>query len=210
MKNLSKGYRIGPYTTSQTELRDLTKAWVCISLAFGILLSGFSLSSRGWDIVALLMSFIVAAITVGIGFIVHELSHKIIAQRYGCQAEFRAFDNFLIIGIFMALFLRILIAAPGAVMISGPVGKSRNGKISMAGPTSNLAVALGFLAVAVIFGHNIITYYGFFINSLLAGFNMLPVAMFDGRKIFEWNKAVWGILAVVAAVFVFISYNIPV
>ena len=32
---------------------------------------------------------------------------------------------------------------------------------------------------------------------------MIPFAMFDGRKIFEWNKLVYGLMATLALVFVF-------
>jgi Zn-dependent protease len=205
MKNPSSFIKIGPYTTSQRELKDLTKSWAAISLAFAILLSNFNLFSGTLEVINLIISFFVAALTVGIGFIIHELSHKIVAQKYGCKAEFRAFDNFLIISIFLALFLKLLIAAPGAVMISGPVGKRRNGKISAAGPASNLLVALGFLIIALVFGSNIITYYGIFINSILAAFNLIPIAMFDGKKIFNWNKAVWSIMAILSAGLIFIS-----
>jgi len=203
MKNISSFIKIGPYTTSQRELKDLTKSWAAISLAFAILLSNFSLFSGTLEVINLIISFFVAALTVGIGFIIHELSHKIVAQRYGCKAEFRAFDNLLIMSIFLALFLKLLIAAPGAVMISGPVGKRRNGKISAAGPASNLVVAFGFLIIGIITGRSLIAYYGVLINAILAGFNLIPIAMFDGKKIFNWNKYIWVLLGIFSIIFGF-------
>ena len=51
---------------SKIELRDLGKAWLFISIAFGIVLSGGVLGA------SLLKSFILAALTVGTGFLFHS------------------------------------------------------------------------------------------------------------------------------------------
>jgi Zn-dependent protease len=97
----------------------LAKAWIVISLAFAIAMSGFSVSK-------IIIVFFVSALTVGVAFLLHELAHKLVAQHYGCYAEFRSFDNMLILAIVMSFF-GFVFAAPGAVMISGPVGIRKNG-----------------------------------------------------------------------------------
>ena len=140
-KNYVK-YKINGFlSTSNREIKDISKAWFAISIAFGILLSGASIFS-----VKFYSSFIIASLSVGIGFIFHEMGHKLMAQRYGCFAEFRAFNTMLLLAVVMA-FLGFVIAAPGAVMIAGPVGKRRNGKISAVGPAMNMAIALMFLTI---------------------------------------------------------------
>jgi Zn-dependent protease len=147
---------------------------------------------------------ILAAISVGIGFIVHELSHKITAQKYHCWAEFRADDKMLILAIIMS-FMGFVFAAPGAVMIIGQITHKQNGKISMSGPLANLIVALVFFAIASYASGVIATIasYGFIINSWLALFNMLPFGNFDGAKILMWDKKVYGAMVVVALLMVF-------
>jgi len=130
----AKQIYIGKINTSDTEIRDLIKAWIAISFAFAIVL-------RGGIGLSFYQVFIVSAITVGTGFLLHELGHKIVAQRYGCFAEFRSFDQMLVLAVIMSFF-GFVFAAPGAVMISGPVGVRRNGKISAAGPIVNLAFSL--------------------------------------------------------------------
>jgi len=182
---------------SKREIKDLLKAWVAISFAFGVVIGGsFSFSAK------FLNNFIVAALTVGIAFLVHELSHRTVARHYGCWAEFRSFDFMLLLAILMSLLFKFVLAAPGAVMISGPVGVRRNGKISAAGPGSNLVLALIFLLLS--FTLNLsglgaaIIKYGFVINTWLALFNMIPFGMFDGVKILRWNKVVYGLMAAVA------------
>ncbi len=193
--------KIGNIVTSKTELNDLFKAWLAISLAFAIVMGGFSFSTK------FILIFLIAALTVGLGFIIHEMGHKIVAQHYGCFAEFRAFNTMLWLAVIMAFF-GFVFAAPGAVMISGPVGVRRNGKISMAGPLANLIFALFFLTLLLIPVTGLLKTlagYGFLINTWLGLFNLLPFWNFDGKKILRWNKLVYGIMVFVGFVFMFVQ-----
>lgn len=193
----SNQIRIGNVTTSEIEIRDLIKAWIAISIAFTIMFSSSAFARSFY------VKFVMASLTVGTGFLLHELGHKIIAQRYGCFAEFRSFDLMLLFSIIMSFF-GFVVAAPGAVMISGRVSNARNGKISAAGPIVNLVLASVFLAI--IFSpvpsyFKFLSYYGLMINSWLALFNMIPFWLFDGYKIFKWSKKVY--FAIVVAAFSF-------
>jgi len=201
---------IGKINTSEREIRDLIKAWVAISIAFAVVLNKFP-SLRMLDL-SFYQIFIIAAVTVGTGFLFHELGHKIIAQRYGCFAEFRSFDQMLMLAIIMSFF-GFVFAAPGAVMINGPVGVKRNGKISAAGPIVNLALALLFLSVLFTFPTGflkIMAFYGFFINSWLALFNMIPVWNFDGAKILRWDKRIYGLIVAFALGLLFLQNFISI
>jgi len=191
---------IGKINTSEREIRDLIKAWVAISIAFAMVMKGFANLS-------FYQAFIVAAITVGTGFLLHEMGHKIVAQRYGCFAEFRSFDKMLLLAILMSFFGFVL-AAPGAVMINGPVGVRRNGKISAAGPIVNLVLALLFLWLLLMRPAGflgIIAFYGYFINSWLALFNMIPIWNLDGAKVLRWDKTVYGIIVTIALGLMFLQ-----
>lgn len=188
----SKQIRLGKINTSNIEIGDILKAWLAVSLAFGIVLSS-SFSD-------FYQKFIIASLTVGIGFLLHELGHKFVAQRYGCFAEFRSFDNMLILAVAMSFF-GFVFAAPGAVMISGRVSPRKNGLISAAGPLINIGLAILFLPLLFIpvpF-FRALAIYGFLINSWLALFNMIPFGFFDGYKVWRWSKAAYA--AIVAAAF---------
>ncbi len=200
-KALKPGFNI-----SEREIKDLTRAWIILSLAFAIVFQGFSLSVR------FLLAWGVALLTVGTAFIFHEMGHKIMAQKYGCFAEFRSFDKMLVFALLMSFF-GFVFAAPGAVMISGPVGTKRNGKISAWGPGTNIILAIIFLYInAMSVGNvmSVISYYGFVVNSWLALFNLLPFPMFDGKKILKWNKTVYGLMIFVAFVLMILQGSISV
>ncbi|MBI2661621.1 site-2 protease family protein [Candidatus Woesearchaeota archaeon] len=187
----AKQISFGSIKTSGREIFDLIKAWIAISIAFAMLLS----TGRGFY-----AAFAISSLTVGIGFLLHELGHKLVAQRYGCFAEFRSFDAMLMLAVAMSFF-GFVFAAPGAVMITGKVGKGRNGKISMAGPVVNLALALIFLGIYIAAGSGTaggIAFYGFTINIWLALFNMIPFWNFDGEKILRWSRLHYGIIVAVS------------
>lgn len=180
--------------TSKKEIIDLTKAWIAISIAFGIILSSS---------ISLQKAVFVAAFSVGLGFLLHELAHKLVAQHYRCFAEFRSFDPMLLLAIVMA-FVGFVFAAPGAVMIQGYVDYRKNGIISIAGPITNLVLAVIFLGLLALGIFPIVSQYGFVINSWLALFNMIPVWQLDGKKVFVWNKLAYFIVVAVAFFFSFI------
>ena len=196
-----KQIKIGKISSSEEEIRDLLKAWLALSIAFAVLLGGSVFSVRFY------YSFIIASLTIGIAFILHEMGHKLVAQHYGCFAEFRSFDSMLVLAVIMSFF-GFVFAAPGAVMISGPVGKRRNGIISAAGPGINLILAFIFLGVLFMPPTGIIktiASYGFLINSWLALFNMLPFWNFDGKKILAWNKIAYALMVIIAVSLMFLQ-----
>ena len=198
--SMGKQIYIGNINTSEKEIKDLLKAWLAISFAFAMVLR------HGIDL-SLYQVFIVSAVTVGTGFLLHELGHKFVAQRYGCFAEFRSFDQMLLLAVIMSFF-GFVFAAPGAVMIMGRVDVKRNGIISAAGPVVNLVLALFFLSLLFMFPDGllkILAFYGFFINSWLALFNMIPVWNFDGAKVLKWDKKVYGTIVAISLLFLFMQ-----
>lgn len=196
-------------TFSRIELRDLTKAWLAISIAFAIALAG-GIFSLAWNI-SFLQNIFLAAVTVGVGFLLHELGHKIVAQRYGCFAEFRS-DTMMLGLALITSFFGFIFAAPGAVMIAGHVSRERNGKISLAGPLVNISLALLFLASALLVKEGFLGSlfaFGFFINTWLAIFNMLPLWILDGKKVWAWNKTLYIITMVFAVALLVLGQFLP-
>lgn len=180
---------------SNIEIKDLAKAWIAISIAFGIVLS------RQLN---LINAIIIAGVTVGTGFLFHELGHKFMAQRYRCWAEFRSFDPMLLFAILISFF-GFVFAAPGAVMISGYVDMEKNGKISLAGPLVNYILAIIFFVVLQLTGITLAV-YGFMINSWIGLFNLIPFGNFDGSKILRWNRYVYFGMVIFGIVLLMVSF----
>lgn len=183
---------------SRVEIEHLLRAWVLVSLAFAILITGFSLTAT--FAVAMLFS----AITAGIGFLGHELMHKYVAQRYGCWAEFRANDFML--GLMVVLsFFGFIFAAPGGVFIANHVTLRKNGIISLAGPLTNIVFGVLFAGLTFILPVPLqpLGLYGMNINFWLGFFNLLPLPGIDGSKVLAWNKWVYAITFIASIVLAF-------
>jgi len=184
--------------TSPKEVKHLAIAWLSISFAFAVMMMYPKVGRP--PVTELLRPYMfhnltLALITVGTGFLLHELGHKAVAQRYGCWAEFRASFEMIFVAVFGAWTMGFLFAAPGAVEIYGPVSRRINGHISAAGPVVNLVLAALFYPLTAMTGFaGDVGQFGVFINLLLAGFNMLPFGPLDGVKILEWSKPAFAVL----------------
>src|SRR3989338_4251889 len=156
---------------SRKEVKELWIAGLIISLAFAILLAGGYNALFSFNL-SILVVFFIAFFTAGTGFLLHELMHKYVAQKYGLTAEFRAFYPMLGLALLFSFF-GFIIAAPGAVFIYGFVNRERNGKISIAGPWMNIFLALVFLLLSLILSDAVgaldyLLTYGLYINAFLA------------------------------------------
>ena len=189
---------------STRELRDLLAAWVALGLAFALFLerpSAFAAATApGLDtIAAFARALLLSLLTVGVGFLLHELAHKVVAIRFGQVAEFRA--DYGMLGLAIAAGLAgFLFAAPGAVYHRGQITARENGLIALAGPVTNVGLAAVFLPLAFVPGVvGDIGNLGVAVNLLLAGFNMIPFGPLDGRKVLRWSRVVFALVFVPTA-----------
>jgi Zn-dependent protease len=188
---------------AKNEVFEFVKAWLGISAAFTVLLS----YRYGHP---LLQAILVAALTAGVGFVLHELGHRVVARHFGCDAHFLANDSMLVVSILMA-FTGFLFAAPGAVWHSGYVTKRQGGLIAAAGPIVNMVLAVLFLIPLLVAKDPTVILFtsaGYQINAWLGLFNMIPFGPIDGAKIWQWNQVVFGVMAAVAILEVFFLLNL--
>ena len=187
------------------ERLDLFIAWVAISIAFTLAFISYQVKLSSEPIVNFILFLCVSLVTVGIGFILHEMAHKFTAMHYGYWAEFRKDNLMLVVAVALAALVGVVFAAPGATVIYGSgVTREQNGRISAAGPLTNLILCIPFASILFVSGSGIsligtIGVVGLQVNGMIAAFNMLPVSVLDGRKVFAWNKGVF--LALIAAAF---------
>jgi len=192
---------------SRRELRDFAVAWVALGVAFtafyfnGALRALTGGGQTDAAIRVLTWGFGISMLTAGVGFLLHELAHKVVAIRYGQLAEFRADYGMLFLAV-MAGFAGFLFAAPGAVHHRGRITPREQGLIALAGPATNV-VLVGVFAGVLVLGNAAgidlvasIGLLGVLINALLAGFNMIPFGPLDGRKVLSWSRRTYALAAV--------------
>ncbi|MEW6722873.1 MAG: site-2 protease family protein [Candidatus Micrarchaeota archaeon] len=208
------------------EAVEITISVLAISLAMGI----FFARPAGVQAfpIEFLLFMLPLIVTVGSGFILHEMAHKIMAIYYGAAARFHMWVGGLVFMLATSV-MGAMFAAPGAVYIfSDRITRRENGLISLGGPLVNIALVAVFLALdfalpvrqfysfllqhgtdlsgfGVVSGVLRVWKFGASINLVLALFNMIPVFPLDGSKVFAWNKPVWmivvgGLLALGSAI----------
>lgn len=205
---------------SEIEIRDILIAWFALGVAFFLAQTGAVFNSSiitsnariiypilGTDYkVTASQVFLIALFSVGPGFVLHELSHKFVAEHYGFWAEFRMWPVGLVIALATSV-LGFIFAAPGATYISGTnISESENGVISIAGPLTNVGVGLVFLPFFLLGSGNwrVLGFVGLYINMFLATFNLLPIMPLDGAKVFRWSKVKWATIFVPLVVLILI------
>lgn len=181
-----------------------------------VLLVGLSIIAPNFRFLSfpLWMIFLSAGLFAA-SFLLHELSHKFVAQRNGLWAEFRMTSFGAILTIF-SIFSPFKIIAPGAVTISGYANESTFGRVAAAGPITNIALGIIMAAVSLAMPSRLaffidlrqVVVYASLINGFLAAFNLIPFGILDGRKVFVWNKMVWAVAFAVAAALTFFAYNL--
>jgi Zn-dependent protease len=203
---------------SRTELFQLTVAILALSASFTILyirpqIGGFLAN----PVQFIAIFFPASLLAVGTGVGLHEIMHKIVAQRYGLWAEFRYNLGGLAFAFLFAATVGVLFGAPGATWISGAVTREQNGRISAAGPLTNITIATVLIIVSYAlfsrftsgFGGLILSLYlvqAATVNAFLGFFNLIPVMPLDGAKVLAWNKGIYagvmiGALALVGLTF---------
>lgn len=203
-------------TFAPEEVRDIVAAWLLLSLAFAffmIRLSGRALLPDPTTVPPAFLATVFAAsvVTVGVGFLCHEMAHKVVAVHYGQIAAFRADYGMLGLAVLGGL-AGFIFAAPGAVHHRGYLTPREHGLIALAGPAVNVALALVF-APLLLFGGlaGSVGQLGVTINGFLAGFNMLPFGPLDGATVRKWDTGAFAAsfvvcVAVGAVAFLFVGF----
>ena len=196
--------RKGRVYIGQKEVKHLTVAILLVlGIGFSIAIYGNNFNGWGWTLP--MMSVLAVLLTAS--FLIHEMAHKITAQRYGLWAEFRLVLWGAVVTLLSVFspFLRMI--APGAMMIAGSANKNEVAKISIAGALTNLSLAVVLLCAGFIQTDFWPVFWlaGSF-NAFMALFNLIPFGVLDGLKIFNWNKKVWALAFIPSVILTAISY----
>ena len=185
---------------TKQEIKDLILALIVLSFAIT-----FVIFKKGGTtfIDALSLGFFVTLVA----FMSHEIiGHKFLAQWYGFDADFKAWNLGLVLGIVTGLLalvspITLVFAAPGAVYIHpyarkkfafhvAHISKKQYGIISLGGPAVNIVIGFLFLFLSFYYSFSFLASAAAF-SFFLAIFNLLPVSPLDGSKVFDWNRYIW-------------------
>jgi Zn-dependent protease len=142
-------------------------------------------------------------------FLVHEIAHKVMAQKNGLWAEFRLTTWGAVLTL-VCVFLPFKMISPGAMMIAGTPNGDEMVKISVAGPATNLVFSTALLGAAfalpVPSTYATILLFAAYINAFMAVFNLIPFGILDGYKIFSFNKKAWALLFIPSVALTIFAY----
>jgi len=208
-----------PGQFSRLELKHLLTAIFVLTIAFSFALTQSSVFmlfffNRGFDISRLSFGLVLSFLGVLFAFIIHELAHKFMAQKYGLWSEFRMYTKGLLTSLFLSIFTGFVLAAPGAVMFRGEPRDFEQARIAVAGPSANITLAgILFIIYTVFFMQSSSTIsvaigFIFVINAILGFFNILPLGPLDGVIIYKWNKSLWFALFISSCVLISLIFRI--
>lgn len=198
----------------RVELQEIVVSVLAISFAFTVMRMGTGITGVGSAEFVIL--FPITLLTVGLGFVLHELAHRYVARSYGAYAIYKAWPTGLLFMLALAVMnTGFLFAAPGAVYIySQYISRKQNGIISVAGPLTNVALGLvfAFLVFLIPYSDDAVIQLarmafavGFQVNIFLALFNLIPIFPLDGSKVFAWDKGIWGSVVIGCLVLMFLA-----
>lgn len=185
-----------PETSMKTlhfSMKELEHLAVATVLVVGV---GLSLELESLTSISALWLF-VFALAFTASFLAHEIAHKIVAQRHGLWAEFRLTTFGAILTALSILPIPLKFIAPGAVMVAGAADQKTMGETAIAGPTVNILLAITLASAAVVWeggglGVQALIAIAWF-NAWIATFNLIPYGIFDGLKVFSWDKRAWAL-----------------
>jgi len=194
-------------SSSPKELKHITVAALLV-IAIGFSIGLYGNYFGGFNFVWTWVLMAVFAVLMTASFLSHEFMHKVMAQRNGLWAEFRL-TTWGVVLTFVSIFLPFRMIAPGAMMIAGSPNVDEIVKISIVGPLTNLILSSAFLGLAFALypsAYGLMLFFVAYINAFIAVFNLLPIGILDGNKIFSFNKKLWALAFIPSAILAVVTY----
>jgi len=189
--------REGDRPSEKGEAGHIMTAWLGVSLVLWI-----QALRAGQPLALLPLLFAVA----GLSLLAHELPQKLVARRLGLETTFKAWVSGLLLSSLLAA-VGSFFPAYGSTYVKQldwryEPKKRETGIFFAVGPFVSLALAFTFWALSSFTTGGLLSATGragYMINLVNVIFNLIPIQaaggfVWDGFKIFTWNKTIWLIL----------------
>ncbi|MEM2926807.1 MAG: GNAT family N-acetyltransferase [Candidatus Bathyarchaeia archaeon] len=164
-----------------------------------------------------LMLFPAFLVATAISLLIHELPQSFAAKRLGLETTFKAWSSGLIFSTFLG-FLGLFFPAYGSTYIKRldwwyDPKKDGTGIVFALGPISSLMLSFLLLTISSMTKEKLLVAsatVGYVTSLSIAILNLIPIKaaggfVWDGKKILDWNKGLWGILVTAAIALVLID-----
>ncbi len=198
----------------EQQIAETSALWHWLGALFGMSVIWWIqvLRSQG-PLMLLPLVFCVTALSL----LVHELSQKLVARKLGLRTTFKAWGSGILFSWLLAL-VSLFFPAYGSTYVKqldwryDPT-KDKTGLIFALGPLVSLTLAFTFWVLSASTNNTLAlasARIGYNINIMIVIFNLLPIKaaggfVWDGKKIFEWNKASWTALVIAAIALITLS-----
>jgi GNAT superfamily N-acetyltransferase/Zn-dependent protease len=201
-------------TQVRSKSRENDEVWHFIAAWLGVSLVWLIQALRvGQPSMLLPFLFVVA----GVSLSAHELSQKLVGRQLGLETTFKAWGSGILFSSMLAI-VGSFFPAYGSTYIKqldwryDPAEKE-TGVFFAVGSSVSLVLAFVFWVVSSITSSSLFTALGnigYTMNLIIVVFNLIPLQaagglVWDGKKIFEWNKGVWLILLASTVVLVILD-----
>ncbi len=201
---------------TKEEIRNLLISIIVISILFTINMT----QKSGWTNPDIINILIITIIIFSISLIAKIYSQKYLARKYHYHIEYKIWGYGLIFAL-ITMLLNIFVITPGYFkygLYDRIATDEEKAKIALIGPAINIIIAVIFLIALIILKSMMTTgiiklamLIGFYINTYMAVFNLIPFMALDGIKLFEYDMKMWiapMIISVILLIITFTNYII--
>lgn len=155
-----------------------------------------------------LMTFIAVPLVLGIFFGAREVAMRITANRLRFSVRYRAWESAFPLGIFLAFAFAWWFPIPGSVYPTTADWRYRDqisklGRIALAGGLTVLTLSWGLwllpqfvnLPLAIAAWARLAGLIGVVLALFDVAIPFFPFVSYNGRRIWDWNRSVWVVLA---------------
>lgn len=200
---------------TKDEIKNIIISIIIISILFTVHMANKTQWTQDNFINIMIMTLVIFTISL----IAKIYSQKSLARKFKYHIEYNIWGYGIIFAL-ISMMLNVFIITPGYYkygLYRRIATDEEKAKIARIGPIANIILAIIFLISAIIIKSltvnnpllKLAALIGFYINTYMATFNLIPFMTLDGMKIVEYDIKMWIIPMIISAILLIISLTSP-